>query len=100
MSSRKPSSFLVIFCIISVLLLSLWTSGMQDLCVQHVLDNGDIVLELDTDSHANDSLEQTALIYRTPASIFVTHEAKYPAEFSPHLVSMGISPPDRPPESV
>lgn len=100
MSSRKSLLPLIIFCIVSVLLLSIWANSSQDLCVQHVLDNGDIVLELDTDSHIDDSLEQAALIARAPTLTLLTHDARYPLESALHIASLSFLPPDRPPESV
>jgi hypothetical protein len=100
MNSQKSSSILISCCIAFVLLLSLWGSFGQHLYAQQQLDNGEIVLNFDEDSHANDSFEQIGLISRTLSAIFVAHDSSYPSELVLHVLPGCYLPPDRPPESV
>lgn len=97
----SPRSMLLSCCLAAVLLFSLWVSGAQDLWTQDVLENGDIVLTLDADVHADDSFEQIALIPGIPPVIFVSHHASYPQQLARVVLSDSFPPPDRPPaESV
>lgn len=80
-----------------MLLLSLWVSGAQELLTQNVLENGDIVLTLDADSHADDSSEQIALISPTPSALYVSHNAGYPQALAQPVLPNCFPPPDRPP---
>jgi hypothetical protein len=84
-------------CLAALLLFSMWLSGAQDLWVQDVQENGDIVLTLDADSHANDSFEQAALISRVSLAVFVFHPAHYPQEMAQAVAPNCFPPPDRPP---
>jgi hypothetical protein len=98
MKCQRISSSIISCCITAVILLSLWVNAAQGLCVQHVQDNGDIVLDLDADSHANDSLEQVALITRTLGATFVSHNAFYQLDLAPTVPPSYFRPLDRPPE--
>jgi hypothetical protein len=80
-----------------MLLLSLWMSGVQDLLVHNVLDNGDVELTLDADFHSNDSFEQAALISSTPSVLFVSHNANYPQLLARSVPPSCFPPHDRPP---
>lgn len=94
-------SVLISRCLAAVLLFSLWVSCAQDLWTQDVLENGDIVLTLDADAHADDSFEQLALVSDAPSAIFVSLNASYPQQLSRADLSDSFPPPDRPPaESV
>jgi hypothetical protein len=97
MNFLKSPSLLLNCCIAIMLLLSLWMSGVQDLLAHNVLDNGDIELTLDADSHSNDSFEQTALISPTPSVLYVAHNADYPQLLARSVPSNCFTPPDRPP---
>lgn len=97
MNFMKSSSSLLSCCLAALLLFSLWVSGAQDLWVQDVQENGDIVLTLDADSHANDSFEQVALISRASLAVFVPHHVNYPQELAQVVVPNCFPPPDRPP---
>lgn len=95
------SSFLFRCCLAAVLLFSLSASGAQDLWVQDVQENGDIVLTLDADSHANDSFEQVALISSASLTVFASRHVNYPQELAQAVAPNCFPPPDRPPaESV
>ncbi|MDO8347130.1 MAG: hypothetical protein Q7S85_04460 [Rugosibacter sp.] len=97
----SPRSILLSCCLAAVLLLSVWVSGAQDLWTQDVLENGDIVLTLDADAHADDSFEQLALVSDAPSAIFVPLNASYPQQLARAVLSDSFPPPDRPPaESV
>ncbi len=88
-------------CLAAVLLFSLWVSGAQDLWTQDVLENGDIVLTLDANVHADDSFEQLALVSRTHPAISVSQNASYPQQLTRLVLPGCFPPPDRPPaESV
>jgi hypothetical protein len=97
MNFLKSTSLLLNCCIAIMLLLSLWMSGAQDLLTHNVLDNGDIELTLDADSHGNDSFEQTALISPTPSVLYVSNDADYPQLLARPVPPNCFTPPDRPP---
>jgi len=80
-----------------MLLLSLWVSGVQDLWAQDALENCDIVLTLDADSHADDSLEQDALLSLVLLTPSVLPDASYPHEMARAALPNCFPPPDRPP---
>ena len=90
-------SALLRFCIVITLLCSLWVSGAQDLLTQDVLSNGDIELVLDTDSQANDSFEQAALISHPPTVSDESCLAVYTPLWTQPVVANCFPPPDRPP---
>lgn len=83
-----------------MLLLSLWMSGAQDLLAHNVLDNGNIELTLDADSHSNDSFEQTALISPAPPVLYVSRNAVYPQLPARPVPPNCFAPPDRPPAKL
>lgn len=85
------------YCLAAMLLLSLWVSGAQDLWIQDVLENGEIELTLDADTHANDSQEQVALISVPLLAVYIAHHANAPLQPVRIVLSDLLSPPDRPP---
>jgi hypothetical protein len=97
MNFLKSPSLLLNCCIAIMLLLSLWMSGAQDLLAHNALDNGDIALTLDADSHGNDSFEQTALISSTPSVLYVSHNTDYPQLLARPVPPNCFPPHDRPP---
>lgn len=80
-----------------MLLLSLLMSGAQDLLAHNVLDNGEIELNLDADSHGNDSFELTALISPAPLVLYVSRNSVYPQMLARPVPPNCFTPPDRPP---
>lgn len=97
MNFLKSTSLRLNCCIAIMLLLSLWMSGVQDLLAHNVLDNGDIELTLDADSHGNDSVEQTALISPALSVLHVPHNADYSPLLARAIPPNCFTPPDRPP---
>lgn len=97
MNFLKYSSFLLRCCLAVTLVFSLWTAGAQDFFAQDMLDKGGIMLNIDADSPADDSFEQAALIFRTPAMLFVANPSGYPGQSAQPVLPACFSPPDRPP---
>lgn len=91
------SSSLLRYCLATVLLLTLLVSGVQDLWAQDALENCDIVLTLDADTHSDDSPERDALLSRTPLSLSVSLDVSYPPELALAALPNCFPPPDRPP---
>lgn len=94
--SVRPSA-LFRFCMALILLFSLWASAAQDMLTHNVLENGDIVLSLDADSHADDSFEQAALISHVLPAIFISHNPGYSQQRPQPVLPNCFPPPDRPP---
>jgi hypothetical protein len=97
MNFIKSPALLLNFFIAIMLVISLWTSGVQDFLVPEVQGNCEIELTLDTDSNSNDLLDQDLLISLMPSVLYFSQNADYPklqARSAPFNFS---TPPDRPP---